>query len=305
MFFNRMLTAMVAAVLILVAGVGPAAAAKPVRPVPPSAPAPTGERPPTPEERALSDAKIAIARAFVRGAGRPLVGLNCATPQSSRAEVGSPAVGGLAAGNDATINACTVPSAFLSVQPRQQTKNHYCGPAVGQVIANYSWKVASGANKYTQDKIAEWMKTNVFGQTNAPELAAGLQKATAGSPRHPAGFAWGFTNLQDLDANRATADELHDYVRTAVSHWRMPLAIAVKPHDRNSQFHLSSWPNEVNSPGHWVAAYGWYSFFIGTHGARVYFADSSKNQGGGTGTYWNSTLSLATMIGEHTGRFVW
>lgn len=212
---------------------------------------------------------------------------------------------GTDAATDATINACGVPSAFLSVTPRQQTKNHYCGPAVGQVIANYSWKMAAAANKFPQAKIAEWMKTDVFGKTNAPELAVGLNKATSGSPRLPAGFGWTFTTLQDSDFDGTTADQLHDYVRTAVSHWRMPLAIAVKPHDKNSNFNLSSWPNTVSSPGHWIAAYGWYSFFIGNHGARTYFADSSANQGGGTGTYWNSTLSLATMIGEHTRRFVW
>ena len=69
-----------------------------------------------------------------------------------------------------------------------------------------------------------------------PPFAAGLQKATTGSPRHPAGFVWTFTVLQDLDLDGATADELHDYVRTAVSHWRMPLAISVVAASASTRF---------------------------------------------------------------------
>ena len=52
-------------------------------------------------------------------------------------------------------------------------------------------------------------------------------------------------------------------------------------------------------PGHWIAAYGW-SGTGGLSHARIYYADSSTNQGGGTGKYWNLTADIAALIGEHT-----
>jgi hypothetical protein len=61
----------------------------------------------------------------------------------------------------------------------------------------------------------------------------------------------------------------------------------------------------VASPGHWIAVYGWYSYWTGTDFARVYYTDSSKDEGGSTGKYWNSTKSMAALIGEHTRRLVW
>lgn len=322
MVSRRILMLALAAVMIL-ATAGPAAAAKPTRtpppgvtpPVinPPASPPvvtmPNGERPLTPAEQAISDAKVADALAYAaqtRTGG--LVTLACVTPTSGTTSVQpmTAAVGSsLSPVGGVTTNACYVPSGFLSVEARQQEKDHYCGPAAGQVISNYAWAMSSGKNRYTQNAIAGWMKTNVNGLTNAPELAGGLQEATKGAPRTPANWHWGVTTLSDVDHDGTTGDELQDFVRAAISSWKMPLAIAVKPHDRNSSYHLSSWPREVASTGHWIAVYGWYSYWTGTDFARIYYADSSKNQGGGTGKYWDPTRDIAIMIGQHTKRIVW
>jgi hypothetical protein len=289
MLSRQIFMAVVAAALLSVATTAPAAAAKPTSP-----PDGGSERPLTAEELAASDRKVAAAEAYVTTltlGGGDLATLDCVTPTGT-----SP---------DATTQACYVPAGYLSVEARDQLYGHYCGPAVGQVIANYSWAMGTGQNKYTQTRIAGWMQTDAKGYTNAPELEYGLEVATASSPRRPANWDWVITYLKDTDKDGAVGDQLQDYVRANVSGSKMPLAIPVKPHDKNSKYHLSSWPKAVSSPGHWIAAYGWYSYWTGSDFSRIYYTDSSKDEGGSTGKYWNSTLSLAAMILQHTGRFVW
>jgi hypothetical protein len=279
------LTALVAAGL----AAGPAGAAKPKPPADP----PSGERPLTSDELAASDRKVAAAETYVAAiaaAGGHTVTLDCVTP---------------ATGARAPSDVCYVPQGYLPVEARDQVLGHYCGPATGQVIANYAWATPAGANKYTQGLIASWMKTDINGLTNAPELEDGLEAATNGAPRRPAGWDWVVTPLRDTDGDGALGDQLQDYVRANVSGAKMPLAIPVKPHDRNGQFHLSSWARPVASPGHWIAAYGWYSYWTGTDFARVYYTDSSRDEGGSTGKFWDPTRHLAEMIRVHTGRFVW
>ena len=109
----------------------------------------------------------------------------------------------------------------------------------------------------------------------------------------------------DFDNDGATGDELQNYVRANVSGSKMPLAIPVKPHDPRSYYNLSSWPKAVSSPGHWIAAYGWYGYWNGSTFSRVYFTDSSRDEGGSTGKYWNPTRDIAALMMEHTRRFVW
>jgi hypothetical protein len=94
-------------------------------------------------------------------------------------------------------------------------------------------------------------------------------------------------------------------VRANVSGSKMPLAFSLKPHDPNSRYHLVSWPRPVVSVGHWISIYGWYSNYTGTDTARIYYTDSSRDEGGGTGKYWDPTRHVAAMIGEHTRVFVW
>ena len=297
MLSRRTAVATLMALVIAALAVAPAAAA---RPVPSPSQPPPSEPPLTADERTASDRKVADALAYVAEQdreGRDLVSLSCVTPTAGPA--GSTRAGGISA------DACYVPQGYLPVYARDQTKWYYCGPAVGQVIANYSWAIASSADKYSQTKIAEWMKTDINGLTNGSELVTGLEKATVGSPRRPAVWSWVITELRDQNGNGTTGDELQAFVRANVSNSKMPLAVPVKPHSPTSSYNLASWPNPVNSTGHWIALYGWYSTWTGTDYARVYFTDSSRDEGGSTGKYWNTTKSMAALIGEHTRRLVW
>ena len=298
MLTRRTFAAVLAATILTMLGVAPAAAAKPTAPpsAPPSAPA-GADRPLSRAELEASNRRIAAAEVYAARLaleGSDLVSLACVTPQSASTSDA-----------EATAAACGIPQGFLAVEARDQVFGHYCGPAVGQVIANYSWAMGSGANKYTQGKIAGWMRTDATGQTDAFAMEDGLEAGTIGSPRRPAGWDWVVTDLRDRDADGTTADELHSYVRSNVSSSKMPLAIPVKPHDPNSSYHLSSWPRPVSSPGHWIAAYGWYSTWNGGDTARIYFTDSSRDEGGATGKFWNPTRHIAILIAQHTRRFVW
>jgi hypothetical protein len=301
MFTRRTAMAVLIAMLMSAFAAGPAAAAKPTKPVQPPA-----ERPLTAEEQAEADAKVAAANAYlasVAASGADLASLNCVTPTAS-------ADGGIDTGTngsgDVTIQGCFVPQGFLTVYARDQIKNTYCGPAVGQVIANYSWAVASSANKYTQGVIAGWMGTDTSGGTNAFQMEAGLERATGGSPRRPANWNWVVQPVGDFNGNGDTADELFSYLRANVSGSKMPLAIPVKPHDPGASYWLASWPRAVQSIGHWIAAYGWVGMYTKNSSySRLYFTDSSKDEGGSTGKFYNSVLSVAWMIAHHTGRLVW
>ena len=291
MFSRRIAMAVIGAVMITTTVAMPVSAAKPTKPPAPAA----TERPLTPKERAAADRKVAASDAYlasIERSGSDLPSLSCPTPTI----VGPQAT---------TPDACTVPQAYLAVEARNQIADHYCGPATGQVIANYAWAVPTGVNKYTQQVLAGWMLTDQNGLTNAPELEVGLERGTQGAPRRPAGWDWVVMDVRDRNGNGMTGDEVHGYVRSNVSSSRMPLAIPVKPHDPASNFYLVSWPKAVKSPGHWIAAYGWYGTYTGTTFARVYYADSSKNQGGSTGKFWDPTRDIAALIAEHTRRIVW
>jgi hypothetical protein len=288
MFTRRVAVAAAGGLLMSAVLAMPASAAKPTGP-----PELQAERPLTPEERAAADRKLAASDAYldaVTSQGMDLVSLSCVTPTGS---------------TKAETQSCTVPQGYLAVEARDQTKAFYCGPATGQVISNYSWAVASGANKYTQAKIAGWMQTDLNGSTSAPLLEDGLELGTKGSPRRPAGWDWVVLDVRDRDADGHTGDELQGYVRSNVSSSKMPLAIPVKPHDPNSGYYLVSWPKPVASVGHWIAAYGWYGNYTGTTFARIYYTDSSKDEGGSTGKFWDPTRDIAALIREHTRRIVW
>lgn len=290
------LTAILAALLLSMLILAPVAAAKPASP--PGAGTPSGPPPSPEEEAAVAAAKLAAAQATLRAldaAGGDLVGLDCVTPTG---DTGSSPDG-------ATVDGCYVPQGFLTVYARDQIFRHYCGPAVGQVISNYAWAVQSTANRYTQQKLAAWMSTDLNGGTDAHSMERGLESSTIGAPRRPANWDWVVAGFWDFDGDGQVGDGLHDMVRANVSGSKMPLAIAVKPHDPNSQYHLSSWPRAVSSPGHWIAVYGWYGAWTGSDSARTYYTDSSKDEGGSTGKFWDPTRHIAMLILEHTRRLVW
>ena len=289
MLSQRIVMATAYAVLILVTSAAPASATRPVRQLLPP------ERPLTAEEQIASDRKVTAAERYVASdAARASVrtSLVCVTPES-----------GTQASTDQS--GCSVPSDFLVIAARDQTRGHYCGPAVGQVIANHTWAVPLNANKYTQAQLAVWMQTDVFGGTSAYSMEYGLEVATRNAPRRPAGWDWVVSPLEDTDRDGTFGDQLHAYVRSNVSGSNMGLAISVKPHDANGRFHLSSWPKPVNSPGHWISAYGWWGLYDGSDSARLYYTDSSRDEGGATGTFWDPIRHIGGMIRDHTQRFVW
>lgn len=286
MFTRRIAMAALSGMLLSALTVAPAVAAGPK--------SASAEPPLTADEQAASDRKVAAAQAYlaaVASSGADLVSLRCVTPTSGTAKAGT--------------QACYVPQGYLAVEARDQINGIYCGPAVGQVIANYTWAVAPGANKFTQTRIAGWMGTDAFGGTSSQNLASGLETATRGAPRRPAVWQWVVTPLSDTDRDGHTGDELQGFVRANISGSKMPLAFSLKPHDPGSRYHLASWPRPVVSVGHWISIYGWYSSYTGTEFARIYYTDSSRDEGGGTGKYWDPTLHIAAMIGEHTRVFVW
>ena len=297
----RIALAAVSAALILASVAGTALAARPIPGAQPTEPPLTGA------ERLASARRIAAAEQYVaspEAAALARVSLICITPEggpsASGRAVESPTVG------DATeATGCTAPMDFLDVSARDQTRGHYCGPAVGQVIANQTWRMAPDANKYTQAQIAIWMQTDVYGGTSAGFMEAGLERATAGAPGRPADWDWVVTILSDTDRDGTVGDQLHTYLRSNVSGSNMALAIAVKPYDAAGRFHLSSWPRPVVSVGHWIAAFGWYGLYDGTDYARLYYTDSSKDEGGSTGEFWDPVRHIGGMIMDHTKHFVW
>jgi hypothetical protein len=303
MLSKRIALAMLGAALILASGAVPVSAARPARAMP------TAERPLSPEEQAASNRKVAAAMNYLastRARSFGLVTLACATPDGQAPGTSEQKRDDLSALGGPSIAAdCDVPSDFLGVSARDQTRGHYCGPAVGQVIANYTWAVPLNANKYTQAQIAVWMRTDELGGTSAFTMADGLDVATARAPRRPPNWDWVVTRLEDTDHDGTFGDQLHDYVRSNISGMRMALAIPVLPHERDGRFHLSSWPQPVDSPGHWIAAYGWRGLYDGTDSSRLYYTDSSKDEGGSTGRFWDPMRHIGGMIRDHTQRFVW
>jgi hypothetical protein len=247
------------------------------------------ERPLTSAELAVGERRIRAAVQYVAAADAELRTASCPIPT----------------GSGPTPQSCPPPSGFLGVEARDQIKAIYCGPAVGQVVSNYTWAMGAARNKYTQGQIAAWMRTDINGGTAAPELEDGLEQSTIRSPRRPQNWDWVVINLLDRNHDGQEGDELHGYVRSNVSGSRMPLALPVKPHEPGAQFWLVSWPLPKPSVGHWIAVYGWKHLWQGGDLARTYYTDSSKDEGGGTGKYSDPTRHLAEMIMLHTRRLVW
>ena len=303
MYSRRIRMAALSALLVSAVTAAPAAAAKPIA-SPSTSPTPTVTEPPlTAEQLAASDRKVAAAEAYLAGTAAKrsdLATLQCVSPTGT--------VTGATAGitPDASIQACFVPQGFLAVEARDQIFGHYCGPAVGQVIANYSWAVGPGRNVFTQQQLAAWMGTDANGGTSSQALANGLEVATRGAPRRPAVWQWIVTPLADRDWDGHVGDELHGYIRANVTGSGMPLAFSLKPYAFGATYRLSSWARPVNSPGHWIAAYGWVGNYSNwNESARTYYTDSSMDEGGSTGKFWDPTLHIAEMIRVHTGVFVW
>lgn len=298
MFSRRLAAATLVATLMTAMLAAPTMARRPLTP--------TREPPLTAADQLASDRKVAASDAYLASvalAAGDVGTLGCLTP--SIAATSDSTTGEATTAAATTAATCTVPQGYLSVSARDQERAHYCGPATGQVITNYSWAMPANANKYTQRQLAGWMRTDLTGQTDAGAMEDGLEVATARAPRRPAGWDWVVTSLVDRNGNGTVGDDLQGFVRSNVSNSKMPLAIPVKPHDPDSRYHLASWSRPVESVGHWIAVYGWYSNYTGTDFARIYYTDSSRDEGGSTGWFWDPTRHIAILMLEHTRRLVW
>ena len=252
------------------------------------------ERPLTAAERAASDRKVAAALGYVaaqRASGAHLLPLSCFTPSGS-----------VAAGT--ADSACYVPQRYLGVQARDQIRSHYCGPAVGQVISNYTWDTGA-QNKYTQTQIAGWMQTDVRGQTSAPELEDGLE---AGDRRRPTTAGrLGLGDHRRPGSQTRTGPPEMSCTRSCRP--TSPRADAARDPGQATRRGLPVQPRQLAQPGLLGRALDRRVRLVRTlerqRFARTYYTDSSKDEGGPTGYFLFATRHLAGLIREHTGRFVW
>ncbi len=260
--------------------------------------------PPTEEEQAILDAKLAMAHDIA--AATTLSGKGGASQQSFCAAAGLRTA--------ATTSCVYVPSSHaLPTYARQQATDWYCGPATAQVIINYSRGYFSSnvsgtsttTNYRTQAAIAKaliwwnsslgrWENTDTIKSTNAYMLKAGLNSLA----RLPSGFGYGVWYP-------ASGSDWHSMVITDTYQWKMPFGTPVKM--TSSSRRLSSWKPLYGSTvvTHWIPIRGYRGFWDGSDSAQVYFNDSSAYQGGGTGSYVDSSLKVYTLNQSHTRRVVW
>lgn len=195
-------------------------------------------------------------------------------------------------------------SKVLPTRARQQTTDYNCGPAVAQVIINYTRGISSSGldgarrstNWATQATIERWMGTSIYG-TGAPGIREGLNHA--GGLRKP------FREWSYSVERTGGPVAFHDKVVTDIAIYEMPLAMAINPHmARVGIFHLASWPDERPRARHWIAIRG-YEGLSGSPFPIVHYSDSSGGYGGGTGNYWDLSVVLHDVNDRNRGRIVW
>ncbi|HEX2221775.1 MAG TPA: hypothetical protein VHK06_04555 [Candidatus Limnocylindria bacterium] len=201
-----------------------------------------------------------IARVGQRTATGGTTTNSCPTPTSVSTSVTSstePAV---------TTNACYTPSKWVlgNINPRQQEKWYWCGPAVGQVMSNYTWGMGASANKYSQSQIASWMRTEINGQTFLGDFIYGVNRAT----RRPSNFVY-------MQKHAPSFSNWHNTIIAGVYSWRLPLAAGVNPHAIGSSVWIISWPQEKNA-AHYIELHGYEGYASTANGSRwVYYSDTA------------------------------
>jgi hypothetical protein len=195
-------------------------------------------------------------------------------------------------------------SKVLPTRPRQQMTDYDCGPAVAQVIINYTRGISStsihgarsATNWTTQAVIGRWMGTSIYG-TGAKGVTKGLN--------HRDGVRKPFNAWTYVTDRTGSPKAFHDKVVTDVGIYGMPLAIAINPHMADvGIYHLASWPMERPRARHWITIRG-YEGLWGSPYPIVHYSDSSGGYGGGTGNYWDLSLVLHETNARNYGRIVW
>ena len=196
-------------------------------------------------------------------------------------------------------------SKILATQPRQQTTDYNCGPAVAQVIINYTRGISSTAldgagaatNWTSQSTLGRWMGTTVLYGTGAPGVTQALNRS--GGLQKPSA-SWSYA-IEPTGGPKA----FHDKVVTDIAVYDMPVAIAINPHmAKVGIYQLASWPDERPLARHWIVVRG-YEGLWGSPSPIIHYSDSSAGYGGGTGNYWDLAEVLHDTNDRNYGRLVW
>lgn len=206
----------------------------------------------------------------------------------------------------------SIPQSYtLPTFPRHQHLWDYCGPAVVQVISNYTWNYyytatsgeATTTNKYTQTYISShWTHTDTNGGQTSPSYVALALNAASVLP-----FA-GFYQLWQ----KPVWSDFQYAIATDTSQWLMPLAAHVNPRSLNSAYILTSWPTgaQKSTYGHYIPLRGYSGFTQAT--ALAYYDDSSgtvDDNGvgmlGSTGAFSQNSHAVWGAMTIKAGNFYW
>ena len=246
----------------------------------------------TAEQAASRERKEAlIARVNGGSGGEQGTQSSCPTPESTNLD--------MASGMEAEVTAsCYTPSQWtLAARPRQQEKSYYCGPAVVQVVSNYSWRLTS-TNKYSQTTISNtWTKTDATGQTYLADFIKGMN----GASKRPSGFAY-------MQKSSPSFSNWHSTIVSGIYDWRMPLAAGVRPHEPGATYWIISWP-VAKSAAHYIGIFGYQGFAASPNSSRkVYYTDTAgpyAAAGVNAGNFWDISYDVYQTMMMNNGNMVY
>lgn len=189
---------------------------------------------------------------------------------------------------------CEPRSKALTVYPRQQAKGIYCGPAVVQIVSNYSWGKTGSQNAYSQQTISDnWTHTDANQQTYLGDEITGMNLASV----KPVGFVY-------AQKHNPTYSNWHATIIEDVHGWRMPLAAGVIPWKTGGTYHLVSW-NKVSNTGHYIELHG-YSGYISDPTKSVYFSDTAGTYADSVaGNYYQNSYAVYQTMMYNNGNMIW
>jgi hypothetical protein len=248
-------------------GASPAAAQPPV-----TASADPSEAPLTVAQQQARAAKLAIARREELHPGSTAGKLR---PAASCPFSVSPASASTESAFSVSPNtSCGNYWGYVVTYPRVQENSTWCGVATVQVVSNYVWRMAPGANKWTQTKITGWTRTDGSGTGGSYE-SYGLNMADAGSPYLPA--YWSYRNAYASElANGGSS--WHSLLRTDIGYYSMPQVVSVSPKDPDLAYFLNSWRNPripYQYAGHYIVLNAWSGVWDGSRNPTVSYDDSA------------------------------
>lgn len=243
------------------------------------------------EQRASRDRKEAMIAQVAQASAAGEVGtMSCPVPNGETNAV---------EGMDSELSSCgaTPRKWTLPASPRQQANYYYCGPAVVQVVSNYSWAYAS-SNKYSQSTISQrWTKTDATKQTYLGDFIYGMN----GASRLPYGFVY-------AQKHQPSFSTWHTTIVSGIYNWRMPLAAGVRPHEHGAYYYIVSWP-VPKSAGHYIGIFGYDGFASTSNLSRkVYYTDTAgpyAAAGVKAGNFWDISYDVYKTMMMNNGNMVY